>query len=60
MEAVGWESFALRYSSLSDVLVVCASAVAAAQLAPIASCADENRPESVLVIPPPVSSALVL
>ena len=60
MEAVGWESFALRYSSLSDVLVAGASAVAAAQLAPIASCADENRPDTVLVIPPPDSSALLL
>ena len=43
--------FALRYS-LSNVLVSPPSAVAAAQLAPIASCADVKRPEIVPVIPP--------
>ena len=60
VEAVWRESFALMYFPLSDVLVSCTSAVAVAQLAPIASCADENRPDSVLVIPPPVSSLLSL
>ena len=39
VQTVWRESFALRYS-LSDVLVSPPSAVAAAQLAPIASCAD--------------------
>ena len=38
VETVWRESFALRYS-LSDVLISVPSAVAAAQLAPIASCA---------------------
>ena len=48
VEAVGGESVALRYStSLSDVLVAGASAVAAAQLAPIVSCADVNNPDRV-------------
>ena len=51
MQTVWRESFALRYS-LSDVLVSPPSAVAAAQLAPIASCADVKRPERVPVIPP--------
>ena len=40
------------HPGLSDVLVAGASAVAAAQLAPIASCADEIRPDSVRIIPP--------
>ena len=51
MQTVWRESFALRYS-LSDVLVSPPSAVAAAQLAPIAFCADVKRPEIVPVIPP--------
>ena len=46
-----WREFALRYS-LSDVLVSLPSAVAAAQLVPIASCADVKRPEILPVIPP--------
>ena len=53
MQTVWRESFALRYS-LSDVLISPPSAVAAAQLAPIASCADVNSPDRVPVIPPPV------
>ena len=55
MQTVWRESFALRYS-LSDVLISAPSAVAAAQLAPIAYCADVNRPDRVPVIPPPVLS----
>ena len=51
VQTVWRESFTLRYS-LSDVLVSPPSAVAAAQLAPIASCADVKRPEIVPVIPP--------
>ena len=51
VETVCRESFALRYS-LSDVLVLGPSAVAAAQLAPIASCADVKRLDRVPVIPP--------
>ena len=47
METVRRESFVLRYSSLSDVLISGASAVAA-------SCADDSRPDSVCVIPPPI------
>ena len=39
VQTVCRESFALRYS-LSDLLVPVPSVVAAAQLAPIASCAD--------------------
>ena len=60
MEAVGGESVALRYSaSLSDVSVAGVSAVAAAQLAPIASCADVSSPDRVLVIPPGFSFSFV-
>ena len=51
VQTVWRESFALRYS-LSDVLVPSPSAVAAAQLAPIASCADVKSPDRVPVIPP--------
>ena len=52
VQTVWRESFALRHS-LSDVLVPPHSAVAAAQLASIASYADVKSPDSVLVIPPP-------
>ena len=49
VQTVWRESFALRYS-LFDMLV---HAVAAAQLAPIASCTDVKSPDRVPVIPPP-------
>ena len=53
VEAVYGESVAFRYSSLlSNVLIVGASAVAAAQLAQMASCAEVRSLERVLVIPP--------
>ena len=55
VQTVWRESFALRYS-LSDVLVSGTSAVAAAQLTPIASCGDDSVP----VIPPLVSVVLSL
>ena len=52
VQTVWRESFALRYS-LSDMFVSPPSAVAAAQLALIASCADVKRPDRVPVILPP-------